>query len=175
MTSLAPDDRTQVDSAMAMRPFSRSLPMSLLSARESAMRLFRPLLAEHDLTEQQWRVLRALSTHDPENDPLDASRLAQMTCLLPPSLSRILEKLDTRGLLTRTADPSDHRRAHLELSAKGHAKVAEIAPESERRYNQIEESFGMQRLEQLLAELDALAQTLDAHHANVREAADVDD
>ncbi|MCP4224610.1 MAG: homoprotocatechuate degradation operon regulator HpaR, partial [Actinomycetia bacterium] len=46
---------------IVIRPFTESLPMALLQARESAMRLFRPLLAEHDLTEQQWRVLRALA------------------------------------------------------------------------------------------------------------------
>ena len=44
-----------------MREFSRSLPMSLLRAREAVMRQFRPSLREHGLTEQQWRILRALA------------------------------------------------------------------------------------------------------------------
>jgi len=35
-----------------MRDFSRSLPMSLLRAREAVMRQFRPKLREHGLTEQ---------------------------------------------------------------------------------------------------------------------------
>ncbi|MGB8973723.1 MAG: homoprotocatechuate degradation operon regulator HpaR, partial [Pseudomonas capeferrum] len=35
-----------------------SLTLSLLQAREAAMAFFRPLLNEHDLTEQQWRVIR---------------------------------------------------------------------------------------------------------------------
>lgn len=175
MTSAAPDTSTAVTAAAAMRPFSRSLPMSLLSARETSMRFFRPLLAEHELTEQQWRVLRALGTHDADAGPVDASRLAEMTCLLPPSLSRILENLDKRGLLTRTIDPTDQRRSHLTLSEKGQAKVAEIAPESERRYAQIEASFGVQRLAELLAELDALTIALDAHHVDAEEAVHGDD
>ena len=44
-----------------MREFSRSLPMSLLRAREAVMRQFRPSLRDHGLTEQQWRILRALA------------------------------------------------------------------------------------------------------------------
>ena len=52
-----------------IRPFTESLPMALLQAREAAMRLFRPMLAEHDLTEQQWRVLRALSSAEGPLEP----------------------------------------------------------------------------------------------------------
>src|ERR1043166_1624554 len=44
-----------------MRDFGRSLPMSLLRAREAVMRQFRPSLRSHGLTEQQWRILRALT------------------------------------------------------------------------------------------------------------------
>ena len=44
-----------------MREFSRSLPMSLLRAREAVMRQFRPSLRNYGLTEQQWRILRALT------------------------------------------------------------------------------------------------------------------
>ena len=47
-----------------MRDFSRSLPMSLLRAREAVMRHFRPSLRDHGLTEQQWRILRALASVD---------------------------------------------------------------------------------------------------------------
>ena len=81
----------QLDAGLAMRPFSASLPMALLQAREAAMRLFRPLLAEHDLTEQQWRVIRALAATE---EPLDAGELAHRTFLLAPSLTRILQYLE---------------------------------------------------------------------------------
>ncbi len=47
------DDIDQADRIHEpLRSFDASLPMALLRARESAMRLFRPLLAEFDLTEQ---------------------------------------------------------------------------------------------------------------------------
>ena len=43
-----------------MRAFSRSLPMQLLRAREAVMQRFRPMLHQHGVTEQQWRVIRVL-------------------------------------------------------------------------------------------------------------------
>src|SRR5665647_1001577 len=52
-----------ITASIPMRDFSRSLPMALLRARESVMRHFRPSLRAHGLTEQQWRILRALSSH----------------------------------------------------------------------------------------------------------------
>ncbi len=138
----------------AMRPFDASLPMALLQARESAMRLFRPLLAEHDLTEQQWRVLRALTA---TKAPVDAGELAARTFLLAPSLSRILANLEDRDLIVRAVDPDDQRRSLIALSAAGAAQVRAIAPESEQRYAAIETAFGAARLARLLDELHDLA------------------
>ena len=142
-----------------MRPFSASLPMALLLARESTMRRFRPLLAEHDLTEQQWRVLRALASADA---PIEVSVLADRTALLAPSVTRIVARLVDDGLLTREAVPGDARRSALTLTTKGRRLVARIAPDSEAAYAQIEAAFGSTRLAALLDELDALATTLDA-------------
>lgn len=150
-----------------MRPFSESLPITLLRAREATMRLFRPMLADYGLTEQQWRVLRALTA---ASRPLEVSELAERAILLAPSLSRILAKLDGDGLIGRRPHPSDQRRSLITLSSEGAALVNAIAPESERRYNAIEAEFGSERLRHLLVELHDLAQ-LDATGDDVQEAA----
>lgn len=142
-----------------MRPFTASLPMALLQAREAAMRLFRPMLADHELTEQQWRVLRALSAAD---EPLEAGILAARTFLLAPSLSRILSNLEGRDLVERASLAADQRKALITLSGRGRTLVERVGPMSEALYNRIEEHFGTERLERLLDELHDLAQ-FDAH------------
>src|SRR3954447_747537 len=76
-----------------MREFSRSLPMSLLRAREAVMRQFRPSLRNHGLTEQQWRILRALGAVD----AIEVTDLARVAFFLGPSLSRILRDLKRVG------------------------------------------------------------------------------
>lgn len=142
-----------VEPAVALRPFSQSLPMALLLAREAAMKRFRPHLAEFDLTEQQWRVLRALAS---ASDALEVGELARSTALLPPSLSRILSNLEARSLIARTSVPHDQRRAHIALAPGGHDLVRRVAPGSEARYNDIEACFGAERLSALLDELHGL-------------------
>src|SRR6476619_6163164 len=85
---------------------SRSLPVALTRAREAVMRYIRPPLREHELTEQQWRVLRALA----QDGPLEPTELAHLTYLLAPSLSRILRDLVDRRLIDRRLMKSDLRR-----------------------------------------------------------------
>ena len=154
----AEDDSGRLDvlagDAIGMRPFSQSLPMALLRAREEAMRRFRPLLAANDLTEQQWRVLRALTAADGR---LDLTGLAERTALQVPSASRIVANLEGRGLLERGSAEGDQRRASLGLSSSGRNLVRLIAPHSEAAYNRIEEEFGAERLARLLEELADLA------------------
>ena len=138
-------------SAMGIRGFDRSLPMALMRAREAVMRHFRPSLAEHDLTEQQWRVLRALEDAD---TALSVGELAERTYLLGPSLSRMLALLDDRGLIARSSVPGDARRADIRITATGIELVAAIAPRSEAAYEHIEGRLGPGDLEQLYVLLD---------------------
>lgn len=112
------------------------------------------MLAAHGLTEQQWRVLRALDAAD---EPLDAGTIADITFLLGPSLSRILAYLEERAFIERSPDLADQRRSLIRLTSAGRSTVRRIAPESETGYAAIEEHFGAQRLANLLGELAALA------------------
>lgn len=146
---------TPVTGTDLMRPFDQSLPMALLRARETAMRRFRPLLAAHDLTEQQWRVLRALTATAGSVEP---TVLAEQTFLLAPSLSRILSNLEDRGLIERSVAAHDQRRSLIELSADGRSLVLTVAPSSESAYRRIEQQFGSGRLQHLLDELHDFAE-----------------
>jgi homoprotocatechuate degradation regulator HpaR len=92
-----------------MRDFAHSLPMALLKAREAVMAGFRPDLEAHDLTEQQWRVLRVLTEHP----GITAGELAERAALLRPSVSRIVGRLEERGLIDRRPGERDLRLARL--------------------------------------------------------------
>jgi homoprotocatechuate degradation regulator HpaR len=141
-----------------MRGFAQSLPMALLRAREAVMRHFRPGLRRRGVTEQQWRILRALA----HSGPLEVTALAQATFLLAPSLSRILPDLEARGLVSRRQLDSDLRRASVALEPGGLKLIAAHAPDSEDIYDAIARSFGRERLEQLFTLLRELETTLDA-------------
>ena len=141
----------------SLRDFRHSLPMELLRAREAAMARFRPVLREHGLTEQQWRVVRALA----DGGPIDAGELARRSFLLAPSLTRILQFLEKGALVTRSSDRNDQRRSVLALTDKGREIFARVGPDSELRYAEIESEFGHDRLEQLYTLLADFYTTLD--------------
>jgi len=136
--------------------------MSLLRAREAVMRQFRPALRQHGLTEQQWRILRALSSVD----EIEISQLAHVAFLLGPSLSRILRDLEMRQLVVRRVAASDLRRAVVSISAKGRRLIDAVAPTSEAIYEAIARRYGESRLRELQSMLDdvekCLGQTLGA-------------
>jgi homoprotocatechuate degradation regulator HpaR len=136
-----------------MRDFSRSLPMSLLRAREAVMRQFRPSLRQHGLTEQQWRILRALAAVD----AIEVTELAHVAFLLGPSLSRILRDLEARRLIERRLAKADLRRSVVSISAKGLKLMEAVAPSSEAIYAAITKRYGagkLAELQDMLGELE---------------------
>jgi homoprotocatechuate degradation regulator HpaR len=139
-----------------MREFSRSLPMSLLRAREAVMRQFRPSLRQHGLTEQQWRILRALTSVE----TIEVTELAHVAFLLGPSLSRILRDLEARELIERKVAKADLRRAMVSITAKGLKLIEAVAPTSETIYAEITKRYGARKLGELQDMLGALESSL---------------
>ncbi len=136
-----------------LRDFQKNLPMSLLRARESVMSHFRPIMREHDITEQQWRVIRALYGLD----GLEATELAQRTMLLMPSLTRILKALEEQKLVKRFAVEGDNRRKLIRLAARGRDLYKKMAPLSEAEYKKIEARIGAKKLAELYTLLESIA------------------
>jgi homoprotocatechuate degradation regulator HpaR len=152
--SVAPS--TEAARRLPMREFSRSLPMSLLRAREAVMRQFRPSLRDHGLTEQQWRILRALTAVD----TIEVTELARVAFLLGPSLSRILRDLEARHLIERRTAKADLRRAMVSISAKGLKLIEAVAPSSEAIYAAMTKRYGARKLAELQDMLHALESSL---------------
>src|SRR6266704_1101163 len=151
-------DGSATTSGAPMREFSRSLPMSLLRAREAVMRQFRPSLRHHGLTEQQWRILRALTAVE----AIEVTELARVAFLLGPSLSRILRDLEARELIERRAAQADLRRGMVSISAKGLKLIEAVAPTSETIYAEITSRYGARKLAELQDMLGVLEQSLAA-------------
>ena len=162
---------TLAQRSLPMRPFSESLPMALLRTREAVMRLFRPGLRSRGVTEQQWRILRALA----HQGPMEVTELAEATFLLAPSLSRILPDLEKRRLVGRAQVDTDLRRSVVSLQTEGLRLIGEHAPYSEGMYARIAKRFGTEKLGELLqllheleASLGELAGELDRNPAGAR-------
>ncbi|MDQ2091099.1 homoprotocatechuate degradation operon regulator HpaR [Marimonas arenosa] len=132
---------------------SRSLPIAMLRARETMMAPIRQMLNKAGVTEQQWRVLRVLD----ERGTTDPKDLASAACLLNPSLTRIMQLLEKKGLISRTDHPSDRRKVLLDITDEGRALLAAAAPESNIIFARLEERYGRERMDQLLDLLNDLS------------------
>ncbi len=113
----------------------------------------RQMLNKADVTEQQWRVLRVLD----ERGTMDPKDLAQAACLLNPSLTRIMQLLEKKGLIARKDHPSDRRKVLLDITPEGVALLRAAAPESNAIFARLEERFGRERMDQLLDLLNDLS------------------
>lgn len=132
-----------------MNVAGENLPLLLQKARENSVAFVRPILAEHGLTEQQWRVLKVLS----ERGEMSAQSIAAESCILSPSLSRILARLDSDGLILRKSDSSDQRALNIKLSAKGKRIYSKLAPLVIQQYEKMSKSMGQKNLVNLLSVL----------------------
>ncbi len=125
--------------------FHQSLPMVLLRPRDAAMLHFRPIFSEADLTEQQWRVIRAL--YDAEH--LDMSNIAKECHIMLPSVSGIIKRLEARALVKRSTNANDQRSTLVSLTQNAKALIENISPQLEAKYLEIEQQFGKEKLERL--------------------------
>ena len=142
------------DDLLLPRNTRRSVPIMLLRAREAVMSRFRPLLIAHDLSEQQWRVLRVLG----EVESLEAREVAERACVLAPSLTRIVKALEERGLIARRIHPKDRRQILLSVTPRGVELLSVLTHEASTGYAEFAEKFGAERIDILL---DMLADLVD--------------
>ena len=107
----------------------RNLPMLLLQAREAVMAQFRPILNAHGVTEQQWRVLRALWQSE-ASEPLEPRQLSDACQIVGPSLAGVLKRMEETGWVQRAKMASDQRRVRVspQVTSKRSCPASTISP-----------------------------------------------
>ena len=130
----------------------QSLTLTLLQAREAAMSFFRPSLNEHGLTEQQWRIIRILEQYG----ELEIYQLAELACILKPSMTGVLVRMEAAGMIHRRKAEQDQRRVLVTLADKGRASFASMSQCMEANYQRLQDQFGEEKFQTLLGLLDDL-------------------
>jgi homoprotocatechuate degradation regulator HpaR len=130
-----------------------TLPILLQKAKEASVAQMRQTLAGFDLTEQQWRVIRATFEHGEMN----AQELAQRSAILGPSLSRILNRLESDGILTRRTAEGDLRELTIGLSANGKRLHNKVQPKIDQQFQKLSDQIGARKLKQLTELLEYVA------------------
>ncbi len=151
---MPPKQSQLTDNFSHMRKYEDSIPLKLLKAREVTMGFFRPVLQEIPLTEQQWRIIRALDEHG----ELESKQLAELCCILSPSLTGIISRLEQQDYIQRRRSPEDQRRVLISLTDKAKEMFAKVSPTLEARYQEITKQFTRENMEQLNKLLNQLCQ-----------------
>ena len=124
----------------------------------------RLLEGRYGIARRQWRLLALLAARG----ALSPSALAEQAQLDRPRTSRALSLLVKKGLVLRTPEPGDHRRACVALSDAGQALVDEVFPQVADINTQVVASLDdttLQALDRALTLLTAHAQRLNGELA----------
>ncbi len=135
----------------------RNLPHLFLKGREKMLCHFRPILTHFGLTEQQWRIMRAVS----EVDQLEQHEICDVCQILSPSLAGVLARMENLGLVIRTRIPEDRRRVIIRLTPEAEKLVVEITPLINRQYKIIEQALGTELLQEVYDLMDKLVAAAD--------------
>lgn len=117
----------------AWEPLSEDTEMTLRSLRRIARALAlssRDLARQHDLTAPQLMCLRLLR----EAGPMPAGALANALSLSPQTVTGLMNRLELRGLVTRTHSRTDRRQVLVGLSERGRETVLATAPTLQDRF-----------------------------------------
>jgi DNA-binding MarR family transcriptional regulator len=93
----------------------RQVCFALVVASRSVLSVYRPLLEPMGLTHPQYLVMLALWGES----PLSVGQIGDMLQLDSPTLSPLLKRLASAGLITRTRSDDDERRLNIELTQQG--------------------------------------------------------
>jgi DNA-binding MarR family transcriptional regulator len=116
---------------------------------------------ELGLTMTQVRVLFLLRN----DDGASAGGLADALSVTPSTLTRIVDRLVSSGLVRREADACDRRLVRHRLSDKGARTVEELERGGRARLNEVMDRLSKPQLDRLLAGLEDLTAALDVEDA----------
>ncbi len=126
---------------------------------------FRPVLNQHGLTEQQWRILRVLL----DEDGLEPRQLSERCLISSPSMAGVLMRMEEAGLIKRTRMAHDQRRVTVTVTPATKRLGKRIAPMIEREYQALEKRVGVKQLQQVYDTLDALQKNLGDLHPSAMD------
>jgi len=128
----------------------RNLPHLLLIAREALLDQFRPILREHGLTEQQWRIIRVLS----DAGALPLKEIVAHCQIFGSSLTGIITRMESQSYVRRVPHPEDGRVTLISLTPKARELVETMQPLIDATYATLEARVGQDRMSALVNLLD---------------------
>ena len=100
----------------------------------------------------EWRVLASLEGSEGET----ISALCILALTKQPTLSKVVQRMETDGLVTRTRVHSDRRQTVVQITPKGHSLTENLRDRAIRHQQAVLEPFGQDNARMLIAMLKDL-------------------
>lgn len=110
---------------------------------------FHAIVRQHGLSVSEWRTLATLS----DGAPISIGRLAEITLNKQPTLTRLLDRMQTRAQVQRVPHEGDRRITLVRITPAGLKTVSQLIRLAKKHEQRVLEPFGLARAEQLKATL----------------------
>ena len=137
------------------KPFVSLEEEAFLGLQRTASLLLQALgreLKGHDLTPAQYNTLRILRGAGP--DALTCGEIGERLVSPGPDVTRLLDRLEQGGLVTRLRDPEDRRVVRARITEKGLDLLATLDEPVGRMLGRLLGNLGQERLQTFVALLD---------------------
>jgi DNA-binding MarR family transcriptional regulator len=145
-----------------MKETSETLAREILEAVPFTMRLIREEMRRHrgiDLTLPQFRALLFLQ----RNPGAALHQVAAHLGLTPPTVSKMISGLLSRGMIERPVSTSDRRRVELRLTARGNALIDRVRGETVAKFSERLENIPADEREKMITALERLRKALQGN------------
>ena len=102
---------------------SNGVAEAIIATYRTLLRESEELLAEEDLTRPQFQALRCVA----EEGSTRMKGISDKLSVTPANVTGIIDRLESKGLLKRTAHLGDRRATNIELTPKGVALQARVS------------------------------------------------
>ena len=133
---------------------------SLILVGNELTTLLEQSIRPHGLNETEYRVLMMLfSQPDGLGHPTE---LCQGTAQSPANMTRLIDMLVARGMVSRTPSLEDRRRTALRITAEGERVVHDVLPKLGATLTRVFADLSTSEQQKLISQLRQLARTVDS-------------
>ncbi len=126
MTPRATTLQREIKQKRPFRTRAQEAAMGLLRTADVVRRRLAQTVEPHGITLQQYNVLRILKGAHP--DPLPTLEIAERMIEEQPGITRLLDRLDAKGLVRRERCADDRRQVHCRITDAGLELLAGLDP-----------------------------------------------
>lgn len=119
------------------------------------------LPANAHLTQTEFRLIREIVMEREAGNQIISSELARRLNITRSAVSQIVTKLENRGIVKRTASPTDRKIFYVVLSETSLAVFKQQCEEANKLINRVVEEFGKEKTDKLIELYEEFAAVFD--------------